>query len=98
MQWGIPVPVEGFENKRIYVWFEAVIGYLSASQEWALTSSKASPDAWKPFWQGPCRTTTSLARTSRLSRHPLARALMGVGGLNLPYDIPANEFLTLQGR
>ncbi len=50
IEWGIPVPLTGFENKRIYVWFEAVIGYLSASKEWA--KSAAMTEKWRAFWQG----------------------------------------------
>jgi len=48
--WGVPVPVDGFENKRIYVWFEAVIGYLSATKEWA--KSIGDEERWRSFWQG----------------------------------------------
>ena len=49
IEWGIPVPVDGFENKRIYVWFEAVIGYLSATKEWA--KSTGDEEKWRSFWQ-----------------------------------------------
>ena len=49
MDWGIPVPVEGYEHKVLYVWFEAVIGYLSAAIEWAKNSG--DPEAWKKWWQ-----------------------------------------------
>lgn len=97
MTWGIPVPVPGYENKRIYVWFEAVIGYYSGSKEWA--ARKGQPDAWKPFWQEPCRSYYFIGKDNivfHAIRWPAA--LMAVGGLNLPYDVPANEFLTLQGR
>ena len=54
IDWGIPVPLEGWEdnpNKRLYVWFDAVIGYLSASIEWARRNG--DPDAWRPFWNDP---------------------------------------------
>ena len=51
INWGIPTPLPGYEGKCIYVWFEAVIGYLSASIEWAESSGEA--EAWKPFWQDP---------------------------------------------
>ena len=54
IEWGIPVPVAGFENKRIYVWFEAVIGYLSASVEWAERSGDA--EGWRRFWQGDAKS------------------------------------------
>jgi methionyl-tRNA synthetase len=49
IDWGVPVPVDGFEKKRIYVWFEAVIGYLSASKEWA--ELQGEPERWRDFWQ-----------------------------------------------
>jgi len=51
IDWGVPVPVKGYEDKRVYVWFEAVMGYLSATIEWA--QLKGTPDAWKDFWLDP---------------------------------------------
>ena len=51
LSWGIPIPVEGYDDKRIYVWFEAVIGYLSAAVEWA--KNQGSPDEWETFWKDP---------------------------------------------
>jgi len=55
MTWGIEIPVPGFESKRIYVWFENVIGYLSAAKEWA--QRQGTPEAWREFWQDPgCRS------------------------------------------
>ena len=51
LEWGIPVPVEGYDDRRIYVWFEAVIGYLSASIEWAKLSGE--PNSWRDFWEKP---------------------------------------------
>jgi len=47
--WGVPIPLPGYEDKRIYVWFEAVTGYLSASKRWA--EEKGTPDEWKKWWQ-----------------------------------------------
>jgi methionyl-tRNA synthetase len=55
MDWGIPVPVEGYEDKVLYVWFEAVIGYLSATIEWA--ANNGAPDAWRNWWQNPSART-----------------------------------------
>ena len=91
IEWGVTVPVEGFEKKRIYVWFEAVIGYLSASQEWG--------EGWREFWEGDARAYYFIGKDN-IPFHTLIwpAMLMGYGGLNLPYDVPANEFLTLQGR
>ena len=54
LDWGIPVPVEGWDGKCLYVWFEAVIGYLSAAIEWATISGQ--PDAWRDWWLNPRRT------------------------------------------
>ena len=90
-------PVAGFEGKRIYVWFEAVIGYLSASKEWA--ASRGDPEAWRDFWQGEARTYYFIGKDN-IPFHTLIwpAILLGYGGLNLPYDVPANEYLTLEGR
>jgi methionyl-tRNA synthetase len=97
IEWGIPVPVKGFENKRLYVWFEAVIGYLSASKEWATKSG--DDDKWQPFWQEGTKSYYFLAKDN-IPFHTLIwpAMIMGYGGLNLPFDVPANEFLTIEGR
>jgi len=96
IEWGIPVPQPGFERKRIYVWFEAVIGYLSASKEWA--KLHGDDTAWQPFWQGEAKSFYFIGKDN-IFFHALSwpAVLMGYGGLNLPYDIPANEFLTIEG-
>lgn len=97
IDWGIPVPVPGFEDKRIYVWFEAVIGYLSASMEWA--ERAGDKDAWKKFWQGDVKSYYFVGKDN-VPFHTIIwpAMLMGHGSLNLPYDVPANEFLTIKGR
>ncbi len=97
IEWGIPVPVKGFENKRLYVWFEAVIGYLSASKEWAEKSG--NKDKWQPFWQEGIKSYYFLAKDN-IPFHTLIwpAMLMGYEGLALPYDVPANEFLTIEGK
>ncbi|MBI4287146.1 MAG: methionine--tRNA ligase [Chloroflexi bacterium] len=94
IEWGIPVPVEGFEKKRIYVWFEAVIGYLSASIEWA----GGQPEKWRPFWEGDAKAYYFIGKDNIPFNTIIWPAmLMGYEGHSLPYDVPANEFLTLQG-
>ena len=97
ISWGVTVPQPGFESKRIYVWFEAVTGYLSASKEWA----KAHNDeqAWRRFWEGDARSFYFVGKDN-IFFHTIVwpAMLMGYGGLNLPYDVPANEFLTIEGR
>jgi len=97
IEWGIPVPVPGFDDKRIYVWFEAVIGYLSASKEWAV--SRGDEERWRDFWQGDAKSYYFIGKDN-IPFHTIIwpAMLMGCGGLNLPYDVPANEFLTLEGR
>ncbi|MFA4837698.1 MAG: methionine--tRNA ligase, partial [Dehalococcoidia bacterium] len=97
LEWGITVPEKGFENKRIYVWFEAVAGYLSASKEWA--QSQGDPEMWRPFWEGDAKPYYFIGKDN-IPFHTLIwpAMLMGYGGLNLPYDVPACEFLTLEGK
>ena len=97
LEWGVPLPVPGFEGKRIYVWFEAVIGYLSASKEWAARCGR--PDAWEPFWRGDARGYYFIGKDN-IPFHTIIwpAMLAGYGGLDLPYDVPANEFLNLEGR
>ena len=96
IEWGVPLPVEGYEDKRIYVWFEAVIGYLSASIEWAHNSG--TPEAWKPFWEDGSRAFYFMGKDN-IPFHTVIwpAMLLGYGGLNLPYDVPANEYLNLEG-
>ncbi len=97
INWGITVPVPGFEGKRIYVWFEAVIGYLSASKEWAARSG--NPEAWRTFWQDDARSYYFLGKDNIVFHSIIWPAmLMGYGGLNLPADVPANEFLTFESK
>ncbi len=97
LDWGVVVPQPGFERKRIYVWFENVIGYLSASKEWA--NSHGDDTAWQPFWQGDARSFYFLGKDN-IFFHALSwpAMLIGYGSLNLPYDVPANEFLTIEGK
>jgi methionyl-tRNA synthetase len=107
MDWGIPVPVEGWDNKVIYVWFEAVIGYLSASIEWA--RNQGQPDAWKNWWYRPEARTVYFIGKDNIPFHSVfwPAQLLGLERLyetdeskrlNLPYDIPANEFMNMEGR
>ncbi|MCA9898501.1 MAG: methionine--tRNA ligase [Ardenticatenaceae bacterium] len=107
MDWGIPVPVEGYEHKVLYVWFEAVIGYLSAAIEWAKNSG--DPEAWKKWWQNPKARTVYFIGKDNIPFHTIfwPAQLYGSKGLynddpkaqlNLPYDVPANEFMNMEGQ
>ena len=97
MEWGVPVPVEGWDGKVIYVWFDAVIGYLSASKEYSKIIGK--PDYWKGFWEDPEVKHYYFLGKDNIPFHSIIwpAILMGYGGLNLPYDIPANEYLMFKG-
>ncbi len=111
LDWGIPVPVEGWEGKCLYVWFEAVIGYLSAAIEWAQISGQ--PDAWKNWWHNPAAKTFYFIGKDNIFFHAAwwPAQLLGVGTqfteifsaepgklLNLPYNVPANQFMNLEGQ
>ena len=98
LTWGVPLPMEGYEGKRIYVWFEAVIGYLSAAVEWAERSG--NPDAWENFWRDDSTKAYYFIGKDNIPFHSIIwpAMIMGYGGLNLPYDVPANEFLSLENR
>jgi methionyl-tRNA synthetase len=107
LNWGIPVPVEGWEHKRIYVWFEAVNGYFTASVEWA--KNRGEPDAWKKWWYNPESKIYNFIGKDNIPFHTMIwpAELIGISGLyndgddtpiNLPYDVPANEFITFEGK
>ena len=98
IEWGVPLPVPGYESKRIYVWFEAVIGYLSASKEWS--QRQGTPERWREWWEDPDARAYYFIGKDNIPFHTIIwpAMLMGYGDLNLPYDIPANEFLTIEGQ
>ena len=97
IEWGIKIPEPGFENKRFYVWFENIIGYLSASKEWA--QKQGDPEKWRRFWEGDSRGYYFLGKDN-IVFHTMnwPAELMGYGGLNLPYDVPANEYLNFESK
>ena len=98
IDWGVPVPLHGCGGKRLYVWFEAVIGYLSATKEWA--KSSGDEGKWRSFWQGNEAKSYYFIGKDNIIFHTVIwpAMLMGYGSLNLPYDVPANEFLTIEGK
>jgi len=98
MEWGIPIPLPGYESKRIYVWFDAVIGYLSAAKEWAKINQ--DDQEWRSFWQNSDTRSYYFIGKDNIVFHSIIwpAMLMGYGGLNLPYDVPANEFLTFEDK
>ncbi len=98
LAWGVPIPLDGYETKRFYVWFDAVTGYLSASKEWAIRAG--TPDAWHRFWDESedVRAYYFVGKDNRF-HHTIIwpGMLLGAGGLKLPYDVPANEWLRVGG-
>ncbi|MEJ2011090.1 MAG: methionine--tRNA ligase [Anaerolineales bacterium] len=106
VEWGIPVPLPGWEDKRLYVWFEAVMGYLTASIEWAKNTGQ--PEAWKEWWYDPQSKIYNFIGKDNIPFHTIIwqAELLGVKRLyeddeskklNLPYDVPANEFMNIEG-
>ncbi|HAT1132221.1 methionine--tRNA ligase [Corynebacterium striatum] len=113
IDWGIPIPVEGWEEnsaKKLYVWFDAVIGYLSSSIEWAHRTG--NPDAWKDFWQNDNARHYYFQGKDNITFHSQIwpAQLLGYAGkgaeggdlhkygeLNLPTEIVSSEYLTMSG-
>ena len=114
LDWGVPVPLEGWRDrsdKRIYVWFDAVIGYLSASIEWARRSG--DPDAWRAWWQSPDAESYYFMGKDNIVFHAeiWPAMLFGYSGqgdrdgtpgkygvLERPHEVVSSEFLTMEGR
>ncbi|MGO8956956.1 MAG: methionine--tRNA ligase [Streptosporangiaceae bacterium] len=114
LDWGVPIPLDGWRDrpdKRIYVWFDAVIGYLSASVEWARRSG--DPDAWRAFWQSSDAESYYFMGKDNIVFHAeiwpamlLGYAGKGarggrsgpLGALNLPAEVVSSEYLTMEGR
>jgi methionyl-tRNA synthetase len=99
IDWGVKVPIGGFEDKRIYVWFDAVIGYLAASKEWSQKTGKANK--WEEWWKNKDAKHYYFLAKDNIPFHTLIwpSILMGYDEkLDLPYDIPANEYLRLKGE
>lgn len=114
LEWGVPIPLEGWRDradKRIYVWFDAVIGYLSASVEWARRSG--DPDAWQRWWSQPdARAYYFMGKDNIVFHSVIWPALLlgysgegdrggkpgALGRLNLPTEVVSSEFLTMEGR
>jgi methionyl-tRNA synthetase len=95
MEWGIPVPVEGAEGKVLYVWFDAPIGYISSTKEWAAEKGKD----WEPYWQDEETKLVHFIGKDNIVFHCIIfpAILKTHGGYVLPENVPANEFLNLEG-
>ena len=97
--WGIPVPLEGAEGKVLYVWFDAPIGYISATKEWAL--KKGDPEAWKRYWCDEKTKLVNFIGKDNIPFHAIFFPAMTMGQ-DEPYktvdELPANEFYNLEGK
>ncbi len=96
LAWGVPVPLAEAANKVLYVWFDAPIGYISATQAWAA----AHGQDWKPFWQSPDTQLIHFVGKDNIVFHCIIfpTMLRAHGGFILPENIPANDFLNLEGK
>lgn len=113
LEWGVPIPLDGWRDrndKRIYVWFDAVIGYLSASIEWARRSG--DPDAWRRWWQEESLGYYFMGKDNIVFHSVIWPSLLlgysgegdkggnpgSLGALNLPTEVVSSEYLTMEGR
>lgn len=96
LDWGVPVPVEGAEGKVLYVWFDAPIGYISATKEWA----KANNKDWEPYWKDKDTRLLHFIGKDNIVFHCIIfpTILKADGSYVLPDNVPANEFLNLEGN
>ncbi len=98
IEWGVEIPIDDLgPGKRIYVWFDAVIGYLSAAKEWA--QIEGDPDAWRLWWENPEAEHFYFMAKDNVPFHTIIwpAMLMGYQGLELPTDVPANQHVTFRG-
>jgi len=96
LDWGIPVPVEGGDGKVLYVWFDAPIGYISSTKEWAQSEGKD----WEPYWKDEDTTLVHFIGKDNIVFHCIIfpAMLKAEGSYILPENVPANEFLNLEGQ
>ena len=96
LDWGIPVPVEGAEGKVLYVWFDAPIGYISSTKEWAEREGKD----WEPYWKDENTKLVHFIGKDNIVFHCIIfpSMLKAEGSYILPNNVPANEFLNLEGN
>jgi len=98
LDWGIPVPLAGAEGKVLYVWFDAPIGYISSTVEWA--QKQGAPDRWREYWCDPKTRLIHFIGKDNIVFHAIVwpAMLMAHGAFVLPDNVAANEFLTIEGE
>lgn len=94
--WGVPVPIENAKGKILYVWFDAPIGYISATKQWAIDNKKE----WEPYWKSEDTKLVHFVGKDNIVFHCIIFPIMlkASGDYILPEDVPANEFLNLEGQ
>jgi methionyl-tRNA synthetase len=98
LNWGVPVPLDDAKGKVLYVWFDAPIGYISATKEWGI--QKGDPELWKTYWMDQDTDLLHFIGKDNIVFHCIMfpATLMQHGGFILPKNVPANEFLNLEGQ
>lgn len=98
LSWGVPVPLDEAKGKVLYVWFDAPIGYISATKEWA--DQQGDPDLWKTYWQDEESDLIHFIGKDNIVFHCIMFPAMLMAHKNyvLPKNVPANEFLNLEGK
>lgn len=103
LDWGVKIPLPGYESKVLYVWFDAVLGYISSTKEWAAASG--NPDAWKRFWQEDSTKYVAFIGKDNIVFHCIVFPAMLMAWNDahapkyvLPENVPANEFLNFEGE
>jgi len=99
LAWGVPVPLEEANGKVLYVWFEAVLGYISSTREYFAKAGKG-PDEWKKYWQNPDTRLVQFIGKDNIVFHCIIEPalLHGLSNYTLPWNVPANEFLNISGQ
>jgi len=98
LDWGVPVPLPEAASKVLYVWFDAPIGYISATREWGI--ARGDDESWREWWQDPATRILHFIGKDNTVFHGIVwpAMLMAHGDYQLPWDVPANEFLNLEGQ
>ena len=98
LDWGVPVPIKGAEGKVLYVWFEALLGYISSTREYF--ESRGEPDRWKDYWKDPDTRLVHFIGKDNIVFHAVIEpaVLKGLGDFVLPWNVPANEYLNIGGE
>jgi len=98
LDWGVPVPVEGAGGKVLYVWFEALLGYISSTREYFVR--QGDPEGWRKYWQDPETRLVQFIGKDNIVFHAVIQpaVLHGLGEYILPWNIPANEYLNIKGE